>query len=72
MGQQEIPMTTLQSYECRTKRKASSVQSYCPAGFWPRGDILGFPRIEGIASYFGKEIGEFLSVDMSYIPTKDK
>ena len=26
MGQQEIPMTTLQSYECRKKRKASSVQ----------------------------------------------
>ena len=29
MGQQEIPMTTLQSYECRTKRKASSVQCNC-------------------------------------------
>ena len=27
MGQQEIPMTTLQSYECRTRRKASSVKS---------------------------------------------
>jgi len=29
-------------------------------------------KYEGIASYFVKEVGEFLSVDMSCIPTKDK
>ena len=54
------------------KEKHRPCRVIAPAGFWPRGDILGFPRIEGIASYFVKEIGEFLSVDMSYIPTKDK